>query len=221
MSNFFTGTSNLHFAKEFGITPIGTMSHWWFQLWQRMGVQLANSQTAALDAWQREYRGDLGIALSDIGGFDWFLKDFDLFYAKLFDGCRHDSGDPFEWCSRLISHYKKLGIDPKTKTAVFSDGLDFKLALALYNQFHNSINTSFGIGTNLTNDFGIDLNSDSGWKPLQIVIKMVECNGGAVSKRSDSSGKNMCEDQEFDDYFGKVIKEEIENGTMRKISRNA
>jgi len=205
VKRWFVGTSNLYFAKNYNIKPIGTHSHWWFQMFQRMGFQLAKSQTAALDAWQREYRGDLGIALSDIGGFNWFLNDFDLFYAKLFDGCRHDSGDPFEWIEKLISHYEKLEIDPKTRTAVFSDGLNFKVAIELFFKFSQRINTSFGIGTWLTNDMG--------WEALQIVIKMIECNGGPVSKKSDSIGKGMCEDLEFDDYFGKVIREEIKNGS--------
>ena len=202
----FAGTSNVYFAKRYGITAIGTMAHLWFMTFQRMKYRLGLSQQAALDAWQREYRGDLGIALSDTGGFDWFLKDFDLFYAKLFDGCRHDSGDPFVWGEKLIKHYDKLGIDPMTKTAVFSDGLDIFKAVDLYRKFYKRINTSFGIGTNLTNDLG--------YTAPQIVIKMVECNGGPVSKRSDSKGKGMCEDPEFDVYFGKVIAEEIRNGTV-------
>jgi len=202
----FVGTSNVYFAKKFDIKSIGTMAHLWFMTYQRMKYRLGLSQQAALDAWQKEYRGDLGIALSDIGGFDWFLKDFDLFYAKLFDGCRHDSGNPYVWCNKLIDHYKKLGINPKTKTAVFSDGLDFFKAIDLHMEFQSRINTSFGIGTNLTNDFG--------YVAPQIVIKMVECNGGPVSKRSDSKGKGMCEDPEFDVYFGKVIAEELENETL-------
>ncbi len=201
---WFVGTSNLQLAKKYGITSMGTMAHAWFQLFQRMRFRLGVSQKAALSAWVEEYQGDLGIALSDIGGFDWFLKDFNLYYAKLFDGCRHDSGDPFDWGNKLINHYEGFKIDPKTKLAIFSDGLNFKLATALYSTFDHRIKTSFGIGTWLTNDMG--------WEALQIVIKMIVCNGGAVSKKSDSPGKGMCEDQMFDDYFGKVIAEEIANG---------
>jgi len=200
----FIGTSNLLAAKEFGIKPLGTMAHLWFQLFQRMGVQLEKSQQAALDAWQNEYRGDLGIALSDIGGFNWFLKDFDSFFAKLFDGCRHDSGDPFFWCEMLIKHYEKLSINPKTKTALFSDGLTIPLAVKLFESFNKQINTSFGIGTHLTNDMGVEA--------PQIVIKMVECNDGPVAKLSDSKGKGMCEDPVFKEYFEKVIKDSL-NGS--------
>jgi len=203
---WFVGTSNLHLAMKYGITAVGTMAHAWFQLFQRMRFRLGTSQKAALSAWVEEYQGDLGIALSDIGGFEWFLKDFNLYYAKLFDGCRHDSGDPFWWGEKLIKHYEDFRIDPKTKLAVFSDGLDFGLALRLYSEFHKRIKTSFGIGTWLTNDMEAEA--------LQIVIKMVECNGGAVSKRSDSPGKGMCESANFDWYFGEVIKEEIANGTL-------
>ena len=202
---WFIGTSNVHAARSYNIKPIGTMAHAWFQLYQQLEYRLGLSQKAALDAWAKEYQGDLGIALSDIGGFDWFLKDFNLYYAKLFDGCRQDSGDPFVWANKLINHYKSLCIDPKTKSAIFSDGLDFRRALALFYEFYNEIKTSFGIGTWLTNDMGII-------EALQIVIKMIECNGGPVSKRSDSSGKGMCEDPEFDAYFGKVIKKEIADG---------
>lgn len=203
---YFVGTSNVYFAMKHGLTPIGTMAHLWFMMFQRMRYRLGVSQKAALDAWQKEYQGDLGIALSDTGGFDWFLKDFNPLYAKLFDGCRHDSGDPYKWCAKLINHYNKLGINPRSKTAVFSDGLTFPLAISLFKTFGAKINTSFGIGTHLTNDMG--------YIAPQIVIKMVECQGGPVSKRSDSKGKGMCEDPEFDAYFAKVIKEEIANGSV-------
>jgi len=213
--NHFVGTSNVFFAMKYDLTPVGTMAHLWFQTWQRMQYRLGLSQQAALDAWQKEYQGDLGIALSDIGGFEWFLKDFNLFYAKLFDGCRHDSGDPYWWAKNLIDHYKRLGIDPTTKVAVFSDGLDFPKAIDLWKTFSGKIKTSFGIGTNLTNDMGL------GYVAPQIVIKMVECNGGPVSKRSDSKGKGMCEDPEFNEYFAKVIAEEIENGTFNKIIQSS
>lgn len=206
MPKYFVGTSNVYFAMKHGLTPIGTMAHLWFMMYQRMRYRLGVSQKAALDAWQKEYQGDLGIALSDTGGFGWFLKDFNMFYAKLFDGCRHDSGDPYVWCEKLITHYEKLGIDPRSKTAVFSDGLDFPLAVDLFKTFNRRINTSFGIGTYLTNDMG--------YTAPQIVIKMTECQGGPVSKRSDSKGKGMCEDPEFDAYFAKVIKEEIGYGDM-------
>lgn len=194
----FAGTSNAYFAKMFGIKPIGTMAHELFQAYQQLGGRLVDHISACLDGWAREYRGMLGIALSDIVGFDRFLNDFDLYFAKLFDGCRHDSGDPIDWAKKLIDHYIDLGIDPKTKTAVFSDGLDIPKCIQLYKAFHNLINVSFGIGTNLTNDMGKEA--------PQIVIKMVECNGRPTAKISDSSGKGMCEDDGFLAYLKYVYK---------------
>jgi len=195
----FIGTSNVALAKEYNLKPIGTMSHQWIMAGQGLDhVKLANSQKHMLDVWAREYRGDLGIALSDTVGFDAFLRDFDLYFAKLYDGCRHDSGDPFQWCEKLIAHYKKLKINPMTKSAVFSDGLTFPLALELCEKFYGKINTSFGIGTNLTNDCGLD--------PLQIVIKVVRVNGQPVAKISDSKGKGMCLDMDFLKYLASVYK---------------
>lgn len=198
LPNNFIGTSNVYLAKMFNVKPIGTMSHQWLMCGQGLpNVRLSESQRYMLNAWATEYRGDLGIALSDTLGFDAFLKDFDLFFAKLYDGCRHDSGDPFVWCEKLIAHYEKLKIDPKTKTAVFSDGLTFPLALDLCEKFHKRINVSFGVGTNLTNDVGVE--------PLQNVIKLTKVNGNPVAKISDSPGKGMCHDDGFLTYLKTVF----------------
>jgi len=199
---FFIGTSNVLLAMRYNVKPIGTMSHQFLQMHQQLGGRLIDSQKNALQAWANEYRGELGIALSDVIGFDAFLKDFDRYFALLFDGCRHDSGDPFDWCNKLIAHYKGLRIEPKTKFAVFSDGLNFMLAIELYRVFHKQINTSFGIGTYLTNDCG--------FPAPQIVIKVVECNGEPVAKISDSQGKGMCEDPEFENYLRSVVKRKLE-----------
>jgi nicotinate phosphoribosyltransferase len=185
----FIGTSNVRLAMDFGITPIGTMAHEWLMAAQALGPDLAGSQVLALDAWAQEYRGDLGIALSDVVGFDAFLKDFDMYFAKLFDGCRHDSGDPLAWGETLIAHYRHMGIDAICKTAVFSDGLTIPRAVELANHFKGRIRTSFGIGTHLTNDLGE--------KAIQIVIKMVRCQGKPVAKISDSPGKQMCRDEAY------------------------
>ncbi len=192
----FVGTSNVYFALVKGLKPIGTQAHEFFQACQAL-TRLEDSQKFALETWVQEYRGQLGIALTDSLGMDAFLKDFDLFFAKLFDGCRHDSGFAEIWCRKLINHYEKLGIDPKTKTAVFSDGLDFPKMIYLYQKFSHQINVSFGIGTNLTNDVGV--------KPLQIVIKMTRCNDRPVAKISDSPGKQMCNDPEYLKYLASVF----------------
>lgn len=192
----FVGTTNVHFAMKYKLKPIGTMSHEWVMAHQQLGVRFADSQTAALDDWAREYRGDMGIAISDTVGFKAFLRDFDLYFGKLFDGCRHDSGDAVSWCVKLIEHYDKLGIDPLSKTAVFTDELDFEKAVELHQTFQEMIKLSFGIGTNLTHDVG--------FSPLQIVIKMIECNGQPVAKICDSDGKETCEDAEFVAYLKRV-----------------
>jgi nicotinate phosphoribosyltransferase len=202
------GTSNVHFAMQLGIKPIGTMAHEFFQAHQQLGPRLVDSQKVALQSWSDEYRGELGIALSDTMGFDKFLKDFDRFFSLLFDGCRQDSGDPIWWAEKLIAHYKTMRIDPKTKSAIFSDGLTFEIATSLFKRFHGQITTSFGIGTYLTNDCG--------FVAPQIVIKMVECNEKPVAKLSDSEDKGMCEDPEFLEYLKKVIREDINMDKKKK-----
>ncbi len=198
----FRGTSNVYFAKEFNLTPIGTMAHEWLMAAQSLGPKLLYSQKFALEHWAQEYRGDLGIALSDVVGFDAFLSDFDMYFAKLFDGCRHDSGDPFEWGEKLIAHYKTQRVDPASKAAVFSDGLTFPRAIEIARYFKGRIKTSFGIGTNLTNDI-----SDNA---LQLVIKMTRCQGTPVAKISDSPGKQMCRNQGFLEYLKSVFAKKIQ-----------
>ena len=195
--NVFRGTSNVLLAKELNIHPIGTMAHEFLQAFQALDVRLRDFQKAALETWVQEYRGDLGIALTDVVGMDAFLQDFDLYFAKLFDGLRHDSGDPFEWGDKAYQHYRKLKIDTKTKMLTFSDGLDIERAWALYQYFKDRFQVSFGIGTNLTNDMG--------QTPLNIVLKLVECNGQSVAKISDSPGKTMTDNDTFLAYLRQVF----------------
>lgn len=190
------GTSNVHLAFEYGLTPVGTMAHEYLQACQAF-VPLIQSQKYALDVWMQEYRGLLGIALTDVISTDAFLRDFDLFFAKLYDGNRHDSGDPYVWTDKMINHYHKLGIDPKTKTLIYSDNLNFYVALELLAKYFGQINIGFGIGTNLTNDVG--------FMPLSMVIKMVMCNGVPVAKLSDDGGKTMCEDEVFISHLKKIF----------------
>jgi len=195
----FVGTSNVHLARELELKPLGTMAHEWFMAHQQLGPRLVDSQAAALECWVREYRGLLGIALTDCITMDAFLGDFDLYFAKLFDGLRHDSGDPLLWAEKAIAHYERLGIDPKGKTLIFSDGLDFAKALGLYRALHARINVSFGIGTRLTCDI-------PGVEPMNMVIKMTDCNGAPVAKISDSPGKTQCRDENFVAYLKHVFK---------------
>ncbi|GGL99691.1 nicotinate phosphoribosyltransferase [Streptomyces cinereus] len=193
----FRGTSNVYFAKQFGITPIGTMAHEFLQAFQALDVRLRNFQKAALEAWVQEYRGDLGIALTDVVGMDAFLRDFDLYFAKLFDGLRHDSGDPYAWGEKAYAHYQQIKINPKTKMLNFSDGLTLQKAWALYLHFNDRFQLGFGIGTHLTNDMG--------QTPLNIVLKLVECNGQSVAKISDSPGKTMTDNDTFLAYLRQVF----------------
>ncbi len=193
----FAGTSNVLFAMKLGLTPLGTMAHEYLQACQALGPRLRDSQVFGLESWAKEYRGDLGIALSDVYGMSAFLRDFDMYFCKLFDGARHDSGDPFDWGERMIAHYVKNRVDPKTKTLIFSDGLTVPRTVELYQQFKGRCQLAFGIGTNLTNDLG--------YEPLQIVIKMIRCNGQPVAKLSDTPSKDMCDDEKYLAYLRQVF----------------
>ncbi len=193
----FAGTSNVYYAMQHGLVPLGTMAHEYLQACQALGPRLRDSQVYGFEKWAHEYRGDLGIALSDVYGMDAFLRDFDMYFCKLFDGARHDSGDPFEWGERLIAHYEKNRVDPRTKTLIYSDSLSFPLAIELFQRFRGRVKLAFGVGTNLTNDLG--------YAPLQIVLKMVRCNGQPVAKLSDTPAKNMCDDEAYLTYLRQVF----------------
>ncbi len=197
MGEHFAGTSNVWFAMKHGVLPLGTMAHEYLQACQALGPRLRDSQVFALETWAKEYRGDLGIALSDVYGLEAFLRDFDMYFCKLFDGARHDSGDPFEWGERMIAHYDSNRVDPRTKTLIFSDALTFPRAIELTRRFAGRCKTAFGIGTNLTNDLGHE--------PLQIVMKMVRCNGQPVAKVSDAPEKTMCDDKAYLAYLRQVF----------------
>ena len=197
----FAGTSNVLYAMKLGVTPLGTMAHEYLQACQALGPRLRDSQVFGFEMWAKEYRGDLGIALSDVYGMSAFLRDFDLYFCKLFDGARHDSGDPFAWGERLLDHYRKNRVDPLTKTLIFSDALTIPRTIELYQQFRGRCQLAFGIGTNLTNDLG----SPPAHEPLQVVIKMTRCNDQPVAKLSDTPGKGMCDDEKYLAYLRQVF----------------
>jgi len=177
----FVGTSNVSLAMKHNTKPIGTLAHEWIMATSvLMGLRHANK--FALDAWSEVFNGDLGIALTDTYGSKAFFEDFDGYLARLFDGVRHDSGDPFEFARKAITHYKSLGINPMSKTIVFSDGLTAKLAAEINERFKDVIRCSFGIGTHFTNDFH---NS----KALNMVIKLWSCEGVPLVKLGDDEGK--------------------------------
>jgi nicotinate phosphoribosyltransferase len=179
--SFFVGTSNVHFAKERGCKALGTVAHEWFQAHSVLG-SLLHANRAALEAWVKVYHSDLGIALTDTYGTDAFFKDFDPYFARLFDGCRQDSGNTFTFVDKIVAHYQKIGIDPLTKTAIFSDNLNVDKAIEINEYCKGKIKCSFGIGTFFSNDF-------DGPKPLNMVIKLVKLNGIPVVKLSDDPSK--------------------------------
>lgn len=181
----FLGTSNPYLAMKYDVKPIGTYAHECVMAMQA-SFGFINCNRAWMDAWVKEYEGDLGIVLPDTVTSEFFFKhQFSMFYAKLFDGSRQDSGDPNKFADMAIARYKELNIDPKSKRIVFSDGLDVKRGIALCNEWKNKVMPSLGIGTHLTNDVGV--------KPLSIVMKMTAADFGRgmtpVVKLSDDSGK--------------------------------
>ena len=195
----FLGTSNVYLAKKYNVTPVGTMAHEWIMC-SGQGNHKHNpaySNWYALDAWVKEYGILNGTALTDTITTDCFLKDFQLTYATLFSGVRHDSGDPIEWGEKMIRHYESLGIDPKTKTLLFSDSLDFERADKLFRHFNGRARVGFGIGTYISNDTDVE--------PLNIVMKTTRCNGQDVAKISDVKGKGMCKNPEYVDYLQRCI----------------
>ncbi len=201
----FVGTSNVYLAKKFGLTPVGTMAHEWIMCVGQGNHKHnpAYSNWYSLDAWVKEYGVLNGTALTDAITTDCFLKDFQLTYATLFSGVRHDSGDPYEWGNKMIAHYEKLGIDARTKTLLFSDNLDFEKASAIHDYFVGKIKVAFGIGTYISND------TDE--PPLNIVMKTTACNGMDVAKISDTPGKGMCKNPDYVHYLNRCIKWRMEN----------
>ena len=196
---WFVGTSNVYLARKWGVKPVGTMAHEFVQCVGQGNHEHnpAYSNRFAMKAWTDEYQTRNGIVLGDTIGTDVFLKDFNLTYATLFSGVRHDSGDPIAWGEKILAHYEKLGINPKLKTLLFSDSLNFERATAIKKHFDGRCNIAFGIGTYLANDTQIN--------PLNIVMKVTECNGSPVAKISDSPGKGMCRDSAYVDYLNRTI----------------
>ena len=201
----FIGTSNVYLAKKYNLKPIGTMAHEWIMCTGQGNHKHnpAYSNWYALDAWVKEYGMLNGIALTDTITTDCFLRDFQLTYATLFSGARHDSGDPYEWGEKMIAHYKKLGINPATKTLLFSDSLDFEKATQIYDHFKDKVQVAFGIGTFISNDTNVPA--------LNIVMKTTKCNGMDVAKISDIAGKGMCKNPDYVDYLNRCIEYRMNN----------
>lgn len=193
------GTSNVYLAMKYNVKPIGTYAHEFVQMYQGISkIPLAYTNYYAMKDWFNEYNGDNGIALTDTLTTDLFLLDFDYLQASTYTGLRHDSGDPYEWGEKVIKHYKDLGIDPKTKTLLFSDSLDFDKAEQIYQYFKDKCKVSFGIGTYCSNDTSV--------LPLNIVIKLQYVNGKPVAKLSDVEGKTMCSDEQYLNHLQEAVK---------------
>ena len=194
----FVGTSNVYLAKKYYLKAVGTQAHE-FIMCVGQGNHKHNpaySNWYSMDAWIKQYSVLNGIALTDTIGTDVFLKDFNLTYATLFSGVRHDSGDPFEWGEKIIDHYRILNIDPKMKTLLFSDSLNLEKAHAIREHFKDECKVAFGIGTFWSNPLDDALN---------VVMKVTECNGMPVAKLSDVEGKGMCKDPEYVEYLKRAI----------------
>ena len=201
----FVGTSNVYLGKKYHLKPVGTMAHEWIMCVGQGNHKHnpAYSNWYALDAWVKEYGVLNGTALTDAITTDCFLKDFQLTYATLFSGVRHDSGDPYEWGDKMIAHYQSLGIDAASKTLLFSDSLDFDRATSLYRYFSGKAKVAFGIGTYISNDTKVP--------PLNIVMKTTMCNGMDVAKISDIMGKGMCKNPAYEHYLKRCIDWRMEN----------
>lgn len=199
------GTSNVYLAMKYNLKPIGSYAHEAVQCYQGISnIPIAYGNYYMMEDWYDIYRGaaGLGTALTDTLTTDLFLLDFDKSKASTFDGVRHDSGDPYEWGEKIICHYESLRIDPKSKTLLFSDSLDFDKAQAIYNYFKDRIGVSFGIGTYVSNNtFAPALN---------IVCKLQYVNGRPVAKISDAPGKTMCQDASYAEYLKQAVNYRLE-----------
>ena len=211
-TNACAGTSNVYLAKKYGVTPIGTFAHEFVQMYQGFpSIPLAYTNHHALKDWFAEYQGDNGTALTDTLTTDLFLLDFDYLECSIYSGVRHDSGDPYAWGDKMIKHYESYGINPKTKTLLFSDSLNFDRAQALYDYFKDRIKVAFGIGTFLSNDTKVET--------LNIVIKLQRVNGRPVAKLSDDTGKTMCIDENYFEYLKRAVEYRIEETKKLKSSK--
>lgn len=194
----FTGTSNVAFAKQLRLKPIGTIAHEWFMAHSKFsGVENANRD--ALLRWLQTFNGNLSVALSDTYTTPLFLKNFDRVLAEEFSGVRQDSGDPKCFVNQLIEFYQDHSINPQDKTLVFSDGLNPEKAVDLEQYVDSTAQTAYGIGTNLTNDI-----PDS--PPLNITLKLVAIDGESVCKLTDDPEKQVGSEEEILELQEKVQK---------------
>jgi nicotinate phosphoribosyltransferase len=195
-SGIFPGTSNVMLAKQYDLRPIGTMAHEWIQAGQGLFHPLS-SQYEMLKVWERFYPVPMRIALTDTLGHKKFCQDFDHELLERFAGVRQDSGDPIEWTENMLDHYYEQNVNPKDKIFVYSDCLNADKSIAIHKYLNGRAKASFGIGTNLTNNFG-DV-------ALQNVIKLTEINGRPVAKISDTVAKTICTSPSYLHYLMEAL----------------
>jgi len=203
----FIGTSNVYLAKKYDLTPVGTCAHSFIECVGQGNPALnpAYSNKFAMEAWVKEYGVWNGIWLTDTIGDELCRRDMQKTYATLFSGVRNDSGDPFKWADNWIEHYKKLGINPLTKTLLFSNSIDsLELWDKLCRYVEGRAKPAFGIGTYWSGPQTV--------KPLNIVAKVVKVNGMDVAKLSDDPGKTMCRNPEYVEYLKRAIDWRIKSG---------
>ena len=199
------GTSNVYLAMKYNVMPIGTYAHEFVQMYQGIdSIPLGYTNHYAMQDWYDEYKGDNGTALTDTITTDLFLLDFDRSMVNNYTGVRHDSADPYEWGEKILEHYRKYGVDPRSKMLLFSDSLNFDKAQKLYDYFKDRAKVSFGIGTYVSND--------TCEKALNIVIKLQYVNGRPVAKLSDTPGKAMCRDEEYLQYLKNSVEFRLHRG---------
>jgi nicotinate phosphoribosyltransferase len=209
----FTGTSNIYLAHELGLKPIGTFAHElpmvYAALADKDGENPLSGHNRVLQDWQEFYRGDLSTALTDTFTSDFFFADFTPEQAASWKALRHDSGDPFEFGEKVIDFYRSQGIDPQTKTVVFSDGLDIGLIIRLADHFKDRIPVMFGWGTTLTNDLGI--------RPNNFVMKATLADGVPTVKLSDAEGKYTGPPEKIALYKERVV-DTLARAAIREIA---
>ncbi len=200
----FIGTSNVLLAMDHDLEAIGTNAH---ELPMAVATlsnndeELAASPYQVLERWQKTYDSNLLIVLPDTYGTTRFLQDAPEWVAD-WKGFRIDSKEPIEGGEEIISWWKKNGIDPKEKLVIFSDGLDIETIEKTYKHFEGKVRTSFGWGTNLTNDFrDCAPYENENLRAFSVVVKITSANGEPTVKLSDNLAKATGPKSEIDRYL--------------------
>ncbi len=185
LPNQFKGTSNAKLAMDLGLMPIGTAAHemdmGYSGIYHGSDEEIRNSHRLFLSDWRDMYGHGLSIDLTDTYGSDFFFRDLSKEEAEHDKGFRHDSNNPFVFGDKAIDFWESHGIDSRQKMVVFSDSLDDQKMIDLHLRFHNKFIDTYGWGTTLTNDLGLDT--------LSLVIKLAEANGNGTVKLSDNLNK--------------------------------